>query len=335
MGSIAAYPNIVAWLARLHARPAFRRSVEAGCRTASPIDVREKPVMNSVLALSGPGLRAACIGLAMAIALSAGVRAAAFDDPADLAAIRAAEEALEGGASGGALAQYYTQDAIRLDSVAPGQQRGRTQIAAALGQQAGAPVSHHLLESSIVSDGRMACDALEMQIVRKAQDGSQRQEEWRRLDVFTKLDGHWLIAQEHISGPADRSTGAILRAGPLQVRGPAQWPAVMFADPALQPQAAKAALRHWVKAALSVIGIGPAMGFFDPTGNVLLYGEFAPGNVRGSSEIHDYYAGIMGTTAPRARSPSARATACAAPAEDGSASWRWCRSRWTRKPARR
>jgi glutathione S-transferase len=30
MGSIAAYPNIVAWLARLHARPAFRRSVEAG-----------------------------------------------------------------------------------------------------------------------------------------------------------------------------------------------------------------------------------------------------------------------------------------------------------------
>jgi ketosteroid isomerase-like protein len=251
--------------------------------------------MNSVLALSGPGLRAACIGLAMAIALSAGVRAAAFDDPADLAAIRAAEEALEGGASGGALAQYYTQDAIRLDSVAPGQQRGRTQIAAALGQQAGAPVSHHLLESSIVSDGRMACDALEMQIVRKAQDGSQRQEEWRRLDVFTKLDGHWLIAQEHISGPADRSTGAILRAGPLQVRGPAQWPAVMFADPALQPQAAKAALRHWVKAALSVIGIGPAMGFFDPTGNVLLYGEFAPGNVRGSSEIHDYYAGIMGS----------------------------------------
>ena len=233
-------------------------------------------------------LAATCLGVAAA---------APFNAPADTRAIMGIETALATQTHMKDLIGYYAPDALVIDIMAPGIYRGRKQIEAAFDAQFVPVASMHtdILDSNIASDGMFACAALRLKFTMAMKNGSSLVVSTRQLDAFKKIDGAWQIVQEQISVPADAKTGLAVMNGALPVRGPIAWAKDPIPGPATSPAKAKADIRTWMDVGALSIGIDELVSYYGPGNDLLVFDSFAPGEIRGLHELHDYYAPLMGS----------------------------------------
>ena len=69
------------------------------------------------------------------------------------------------------------------------------------------PIKFAISDLSITSDGSIAYGHSIQHVEGKATDGSTTDMTVRVTDVYRKIDGKWLIVQEHVSVPIDFSSG--------------------------------------------------------------------------------------------------------------------------------
>jgi uncharacterized protein (TIGR02246 family) len=69
------------------------------------------------------------------------------------------------------------------------------------------PVQFDLSEFSVTTDGKLAYGHSIQHVTGTMQDGSPFDFTVRVTDDYRKIDGKWLIAQEHVSVPVDLTTG--------------------------------------------------------------------------------------------------------------------------------
>jgi uncharacterized protein (TIGR02246 family) len=69
------------------------------------------------------------------------------------------------------------------------------------------PIKFEMHDLSIVSDGKIAYSHSIQHVVGKSADGSSQDFAARVTDVYRKIEGKWLIVQEHVSVPIDFATG--------------------------------------------------------------------------------------------------------------------------------
>jgi uncharacterized protein (TIGR02246 family) len=69
------------------------------------------------------------------------------------------------------------------------------------------PVRFSISDLSVTSDGKIAYGHSIQHIKGAATDGSMTDMTVRVTDVYRKIDGKWLIVQEHVSVPIDFSSG--------------------------------------------------------------------------------------------------------------------------------
>jgi len=228
----------------------------------------------------------------------------AFNRPADVAAIGAIEQKLVTLDTMKDLIQYYSPDAIVYDVYAPGVYRGRKQIYDGFEAQfaQGAGFTGEIKDMNILAHGNFACAATHQRFDYKMKDGSSGTLILRQLDAYKRINGRWLIIQQHISAPMDPKTGMGLLNASMPVRGPLKWASNSFSGTAATPAQARQEVRHW----LEVGGISPdldtLMTYYGPTDDVLVYNNtFPPGEFRGMKEIREGFAPVMNFTHPKIR----------------------------------
>lgn len=236
------------------------------------------------------------VGLALAASAGSGL-AATLNSPADTRAITAIETEMANTTRPDTLLVHYVPDATVIDAVSPDLYQGTSQIRAGFTPQLAATKAVHatIKEITVASDGQFACDALTLHEDRTDAGGTVTPVELRKLDVFRNVNGHWLITQQQISMPADAKTGMILTDANLPVNGPMQWVADPFPGPKESVATARAGIKDWTDRGLRDIGIEHAMSYYGPGDDVQLYGEFAPGTLRGKPAIRAYYEPVMGS----------------------------------------
>jgi ketosteroid isomerase-like protein len=69
------------------------------------------------------------------------------------------------------------------------------------------PIKFEISDLSVASDGKIAYGHSIQHVWGKATDGSTIDMTVRVTDVYRKIDGKWLIVQEHVSVPIDFSSG--------------------------------------------------------------------------------------------------------------------------------
>ncbi|MDB6063026.1 MAG: nuclear transport factor 2 family protein [Verrucomicrobiaceae bacterium] len=225
--------------------------------------------------------------------------ASLWNQPADVQAITEIENVMAGATDAQQLIQHFAPNATVLDAFAPGIHEGKDQILKALTQKLASvkTIDHKITEINIATDGKFACSAAQIHYDYALKDGATHAAEFRQLDAFKKVDGKWQLIQQQVSQPVDFKTTAVVMNGTtssaLPVRGAIKWIDTSFGDKAIAPAAAIDEIKDWTERALRVTGIGPAMHFYGPGDDVLLYGEFYPGNIRGLKGIENFYGPIM------------------------------------------
>ena len=151
----------------------------------------------------------------------------------------------------------------------------------------------NLREQHILTDGKFACDMLTADFQFVTQAGSPGAISVRLMDALRKARGQWQGVQEQIAMPSDPKTGMALSKD-LQVRGDIVWSSSMTVDDAVPLETAKTEVLRWINVSMRVIGIDAILPYYGP-GNeqVVMYAPTAPGNLRGKTEMHDYYAPSM------------------------------------------
>jgi uncharacterized protein (TIGR02246 family) len=68
------------------------------------------------------------------------------------------------------------------------------------------PLKFDISELSVTTDGKLGFSHSIQHLVWKGTDGSPMEMTVRATDVYRKIDGRWLIVQEHVSVPVDLTT---------------------------------------------------------------------------------------------------------------------------------
>jgi ketosteroid isomerase-like protein len=136
-----------------------------------------------------------------------------------------------------------------------------------------------------LSDGSMACAALQMHFDAVTKSGSKISLSLRQLDVLRKIDGKWLIEEENASFPADPKSGKSLTDYAITVPGPMDWGANPFPGPRVSEAEAKAGIRAWVQAFATAPDIQGALALVGPGDAVLFFDLFATAPLQGSQAI--------------------------------------------------
>jgi ketosteroid isomerase-like protein len=245
-------------------------------------------------------LRNAAVAAAWVLGLPAATAAAGmpFNDPADVKAITAIEDALATQTDMKGLIGYYAPAAYVQDLMAPGIYRGRKQIEDAFAKQLAAvkALKSDVQDINILSDGKLACAALRVVFTMSMKDGSTLVAGTRQLDAFKKIDGKWEIEEEQISVPLDPKTGMAEMNAKLPVRGAISWDNPL-PGPAVDPAKAKADLKQWVVTGSPIVDVDQMVALLGPGDAALLYDLTYPGEYRGQKEIRDAYAPMMSTLA--------------------------------------
>jgi len=140
---------------------------------------------------------------------------------------------------------------------------------------------------SVVSTPNFACSASQIRYDVKDQAGGGAKE-FRKLDVFKKIGGRWQLIQQHISVALDRQTYTAT-VNPLPVRGALTWQDAKFSNVPVDVESARRGIVDWTEQALREVGLHSAMKFIAPGQDVLVYGEFNPGNLRTREEVTAYW----------------------------------------------
>src|SRR5690606_5731379 len=153
---------------------------------------------------------------------------------------------------------------------------------------------------NIATNGNFACAAMTLHFNAKMTDGSTTDITLRQLDAFKKINGKWLIVQQHISFPVDAKTGMGVLNGPLPVRGPVQWPADPLPGPAVSREQGIAEIHQFLDRGVVVPNVDALMEYYGPTDDLIVYDMlYPPGEFRGMRETRDGFAPVMTYTAPK------------------------------------
>ncbi len=162
----------------------------------------------ALLALAGPPLSAQS------------ARSAKVNDTTDVAAVTKVENVLAQTSAIDDVLPFYAPDAVVIDGMYPGLYHGTREIRAGLAPQL-APIKSmkpEILEMNVLTDGQMACAISIQRVTITTTNGAIFHTSFRVQDVLRKIDGKWLIRQQHISYPLDPATGAAVMDGPLVPR---------------------------------------------------------------------------------------------------------------------
>lgn len=237
--------------------------------------------------------------VSIALAAAPAIAQTAANAPADVAAIRAFEQANAEQTNASVLSQAYAADAVVLDYMSGGIYTGRTAIANAMAAQI-APlksVRAEIREHNIVTSPGFACDLQTTDYHYTTRDGKAGVLSLRQMDAIKKIDGRWQIVQQQVAALNDPKTGNAVMTD-LPTRGDKVWPADFSLGAPMPEDKARAEIRTWTDVSLRVIGIDAIMPFYGPGENELVqYGPTIPGNVRSKSEMYAYYAPSMNSFA--------------------------------------
>ena len=233
--------------------------------------------------------------LAFAALNSAAYAGATFNAPADVKAIKTIEDDLALQTSMKNLIKYYAPDAVVMDIFAPGIYKGSDQIFKGFEAQMAQmqTMKSAMPDINIATDGKFACAAMTLQFNATMKNGSKNSITLRQLDAFKKINGKWLIEQQHISLPVDAKTGMAVFNGPLPVRGPIKWAENAIPAPSTTTAEAKQEIRKWMEVGALSTSLQQLMTYYGPGDDVLIYDTYFPGELRGRQEISNYYAAIM------------------------------------------
>jgi ketosteroid isomerase-like protein len=233
--------------------------------------------------------------LAASLLASPAAQAAPVNAPADVKAITAIEQDVAINLDLKEVITHYARHAVTIDVIAPGVYVGRPQIYSGYAPQFAAvkTISDTMPELNIVSDGTMACAALDMQLTIGMKTGKTIDENIRQLDVYRKIGGKWEIIQEHISVPVDPATGLAALGAPAPARGAFPVADDFLAAPAISPALARGEVKAWTQATATAANIGDVTSAYGPGDAVLIYDEAIPGELRGVPEIAAHYAPLF------------------------------------------
>ena len=208
------------------------------------------------------------------------------------------------------LIQYYAPDAVVYDAYAPGVYRGTKQIFDGFEQQFAQGTALRVLfrDMNILSDGKLACAAMQMHFDFILKNGTSGAITMRQLDAFKKIGGKWLIVQQHISFPMDPKTGMGLLNSPMPIRG------ALSMEPQILRRACGRASRRRKRrfARGSMPGVlsrnlDELMSYYGPTDDIIVYDMLSPpGEFRGMKEVRDGFAPVMNFTDPQVKTARLR-----------------------------
>ena len=227
-----------------------------------------------------------------------------FNRTADIDAITAIEGQLAKLNTMKELIRYYAPESVVYDAYAPGVYRGTKQIFDGFEQQfaQGHSFTGAIRDMNILSDGKLACAAMQIHFDFILKNGTSGAITLRQLDAFKKIDGEWLIVQQHISFPMNPKTGMGLLDPPMPIRGALSWNPKSFAGPAIAPAQAKKEVRSWLDAGVLSRNLDELMSYYGPTDDVIVYDMlFPPGESRGTKEVRDGFAPVMNFTDPHVK----------------------------------
>jgi ketosteroid isomerase-like protein len=228
---------------------------------------------------------------------AAAATAAGYNDPADMKAITAIETALATQTDINRFIGDYAPNAVVADTFLPGIYHGRTQIYNDFVPQLQAliPATLHatMPELNILSDGRIACAALEVHFSFRLKNGKPMAASLRQLDGYRKIAGKWQIFEQQISYPEDTKSGMAVMDGSLPAEGPMVWGAAPLPGPAVSPAVAKAQIRQWLDTTAVATTITQVVSAYGPGDSELVYDESTPGELRGLQQIGAHYAPVI------------------------------------------
>lgn len=224
------------------------------------------------------------------------VRQPVFNAAADVAAIKQVEEILATEIDIDKVMPLYADNAVVLDLFSPGTFQGKAQIRAGFAPQLAAikSISKTTPEMTVATNGRFGCAASQIAYQTVMKDGSTFAMNVRVLDALKKVNGKWLVVQQHLSFPVDPATLTAQTSAPIQPRT-LNWSAHPLAPVSTTPAAAKAQIKHWMDVGGASVGLEKLMNYYGPGDDTLLYDAFSPKAVIGKKEIADFYAPIMGS----------------------------------------
>jgi ketosteroid isomerase-like protein len=228
------------------------------------------------------------VGISQHSIAASGRDVSVWNRPADVKAITDIEDRLANSATAENLSNLLAEKIVLLDAYAPAVRRGRQEAIEAYREDKEllGGVKGRYTEMSVVSTPSFACSASQVRYDVPNRNGSAK--EFRKLDVFKKIDGRWQLIQQHISVALDRKSYKATEK-PLPIRGGLTWKGTKFDNVAVEPEAARHGIVDWTERALREVGLDSAMKFIAPGKDVLVYGEFNPGNLRTREEVTAYW----------------------------------------------
>ena len=217
-----------------------------------------------------------------------------FNSPADVAAIKQTEEVLATEIDIDKVMPLYADNAVVLDLFSPGLYQGKDAIRAGFAPQLAAikSMAKTTPEMTIATDGRFACAASQIAYQTVMKDGSSFAMNVRELDALKKVDGKWLVVEQHLSFPIDPATLTAQSTAPIQPRT-LTWSAHPLAPVSTTPAGGVAEIKHWMDVGGASIGLAKLMNYYGPGDDTLLYDAFSPKGLIGKKEIADFYSPIM------------------------------------------
>jgi ketosteroid isomerase-like protein len=216
-------------------------------------------------------------------------------EPADVSAIKDFEQKNAEQLNIDTLVETYAPDAVMLDYMVGGVYQGRDAIKKAVGEQL-APlksVKATIREHNILTNGRFACDMLTTDYAFEDKSGKTGSISLRQMDALQKVGGKWQVVQSQVAALNDPKTGKAVM-NDLAVRGDMVWPKDMQAGAPVAISQARGEIDKWTYDSLRVVGINAILNYYGPNEpEVAMYAPTAPGNIRGKTEMHDYYAPSM------------------------------------------
>lgn len=217
-----------------------------------------------------------------------------FNAPADVAAIQQVESVLATEIDIDKVLPYYADNAVVLDLFAPGMFQGKAAIRAGFAPQMAVIKSMKVAapEVTIATDGEFGCAASQFAYDTVMKDGSTFKMNLRELDALKKIDGKWVVVQQHLSFPVDPATMTAMTSAPIQPRT-LNWSATPLGPIATTPEKAKAEIREYMDVGGASVGLDKLMNYYGPGDDTLLYDAFSPKAIIGRMEIAEYYGPIM------------------------------------------
>lgn len=224
------------------------------------------------------------------------VRQPVFNAKADVAAIKRVEEILATEIDIDKVMPHYAENAVVLDLFSPGVFQGKAEIRAGFAPQLAAirSIKKTTPEMTIATNGRFGCAASQIAYQTVMKDGATFNMNVRVLDALKKVNGKWLVVQQHLSFPVDPATLVAQTSAPIQPRTLA-WSARPLAPVSTTPAKAKVQIKEWMDVGGASVGLEKLMNYYGPGDDTLLYDAFSPKALIGKQEIADFYAPIMGS----------------------------------------